>query len=88
MRLYFIIERKRLLRLTIEAAWVQGNALVAVKPTIAFRPIMVFQQENARMELSVGGEGGIRTHDQRIMSSPLYHLSYLAIHQAAEYYYA
>lgn len=52
------IERKRLLRLAIEAAWVQGNALVALKPTIAFRPITSNWQV-ARIGLSDSGEGGI-----------------------------
>ncbi len=76
------IEKKRLLRLAIEAAWVRGNALVALKPTIAFRPI-IGNRLKATMGLSDSGEGGIRTHggdephngfrDRPIQ--PLWHLS-------------
>ena len=35
------IEKKRLLRLALEGAWVRENALVALQPTIAFLPILV-----------------------------------------------
>ncbi len=33
------IEKKRLLRLVLEGAWVRGNALAAIQPTIAFLPL-------------------------------------------------
>lgn len=47
-------EQKRLLRLSLEAAWVRESAVVAVKPSIAFLPLIG--------ELSCNiGEGGIRT---------------------------
>ncbi len=51
-----LVEKKRLLRLAVEAAWVRGNAIVAVQPTIAFLPLL--------SGAGVGncGEGGIRTH--------------------------
>ena len=47
------LNKKRLLRLVLEAAWLRGNALVAVQPTIAFLPIL-----NA---LSNCGQSGNRT---------------------------
>ncbi len=47
------IERKRLLRLPIEGAWVRGNAIVAVQPTIAFLPLL------SRAFVGNCGEGGI-----------------------------
>jgi len=34
------IEKKRLLRFAVEAAWVRGNAIVALAPTIAFLPLL------------------------------------------------
>lgn len=49
-----LVEKKRLLRLALEAAWVQDNALVAVEPTVAYLPLMS----------GIGctmGDGGIRT---------------------------
>ena len=79
------IEKKRLLRLAIEAAWIQGNALVALQPSIAFLPILG-DLDIARLGLSICGEGGIRTHggyethngfrDRPIR--PLWHLSSFA----------
>jgi hypothetical protein len=50
-----LTDKKRLLRLVLEAAWVRGNAIVAVQPTIAFLPLL--------SGACVGncGEGGIRT---------------------------
>ncbi len=46
------IDKKRLLRLVLEGAWIRGNALVAQLPTIAFLPIL------GGMGLSICGEGG------------------------------
>ena len=71
------IEKKGLLRLAIGAAWVRGNALVAIQPTVAFLPLL------RGTEVGNCGEGGIRTHggdkphngfrDRPIQ--PLWHLS-------------
>ena len=47
-------ERKRLLRLVIEAAYLRGNAFAAVQPTSAFQPLI-------RPQAGTSGEGGIRT---------------------------
>ena len=76
------IDKKRLLRLILEGAWVRENALVAVQPTVAFLPILVAANSSG-MGLSNCGEGGIRTHggdkphngfrDRPIQ--PLWHLS-------------
>ncbi len=60
------IERKRLLRLALEAAYVQGNALVAVQPSVAFLPVLPADWENQRMCNS--GEGGIRTRGREFSS--------------------
>jgi DNA invertase Pin-like site-specific DNA recombinase len=71
------IEKKRLLRMAFEGAWVRENAFAALQPTIAFLPILV------EIGLSTCGESGIRTHggdkphngfrDRPIR--PLWHLS-------------
>ena len=53
-----LIEKKRLLRLAIEAAWNDGNALVALQPSIAFLPILG-NVDAFHPGLSAGGEGGI-----------------------------
>ena len=55
------IEKKRLLRMVLEGAWVRENALVAVQPTVAFLPILAAANSTG-MGLSNCGEGGIRTH--------------------------
>jgi hypothetical protein len=49
------IEKKRLLRLALEGAWVRGNALVALQPSIAFLPILV------GIGLSTCGESGFQS---------------------------
>ena len=76
------IDKKRLLRLVLEGAWVRENALVAVQPTVAFLPILAGASSSG-LGLSNCGEGGIRTHggdephngfrDRPIR--PLWHLS-------------
>ena len=48
------IERKKLLRIVIRAAYLRGNTLVGLKPTDAFMPL-------AQEKLCHCGEGGIRT---------------------------
>lgn len=47
-------EKKRLLRLALETAWVRDNALAAIQPSIAFLPLLGEKSCNC-------GEGGIRT---------------------------
>ncbi len=64
-------EKKRLLRLVLEAAWVQGNALVAIKPTVAFRPIIDNWQE-ARADLGDCAEGGSQPALPKRSVSPHY----------------
>ena len=49
------IERKKLLRTAIRAAYLRGNTLVGLMPTDAFMPL-------AQEKLCYSGEGGIRTH--------------------------
>jgi hypothetical protein len=41
------IEKKRLLRLALEAAYAQGHELVAVKPTLAFLSLLAFCQNGS-----------------------------------------
>ena len=48
-------ERKKLLRTAIRAAFIRGDAFVALQPTEAFSPLV--EQKSCSC-----GEGGIRTH--------------------------
>ncbi len=59
-------ERKRLLRLVIETAYLRGNAFVAVQPSFAFQPLIrPFTNHTPTgcdtLTGCTGGEGGIRT---------------------------
>lgn len=49
------LNKKRLLRLVLEAAWARENALVALQPTVAFLPLL--QEKSCNY-----GAGGNRTH--------------------------
>ncbi len=40
-------EKKRLLRLALEAAYVRGHKLVAIRPTLAFLPLLTFCQSGS-----------------------------------------
>ena len=53
-------ERKRLLRLAIETAYLRKNALAAVQPSVAFLPLIQHQLYYTQAGCS-SGEGGIRT---------------------------
>ena len=48
-------ERKKLLRTAIRAAFIRGDAFVALQPTVAFSPL-------AELKSGSCGESGIRTH--------------------------
>ena len=69
-------ERKKLLRMAIRAAFIRGDAFVALQPTEAFSPLV--EQKSCSC-----GEGGIRTHGGRKDHNgfrdrpdrPLWHLS-------------
>ena len=52
-------ERKRLLRLAIETAYLRGNAFVATQPTFAFQPLI--RPFTDTPTGCTSGEGGIRT---------------------------
>ena len=59
-------ERKRLLRLVIETAYLRGNAFVAVQPSFAFQPLIRPSTNHTptgcdTLTGCTGGEGGIRT---------------------------
>ena len=59
------LERKRLLRLTIEVAYVRGNALAAIQPSSAFLPITALAITGFHPFSGCNsGEGGIRTRDR------------------------
>jgi hypothetical protein len=40
-------EKKKLLRLALEAAYAQGHKLVAIRPTLAFLPLLAFCQNGS-----------------------------------------
>ena len=52
------IKKKRLFRLVLERAYVQGNTFVAIQPTVVFAPLLNQYFPNGKQRCSCGPDGG------------------------------
>ncbi len=74
------IEQKKLLQLTLEAAWIRENAIVGVQPSIVFLSLLSIGFNGNRGEEGIRTRGGglsPRTHLAGEPNRPLWHLPFL-----------